>query len=776
MNLVAQELCRLRSENASRALHPAQINDRERTMQDHFFRSRGVGCCALALILLLLLQLPADATVFGNVRGIVHDPQHHPIGGARVTMQASDSAYKMDATTNPDGEFAFTAVPLGKYTVTVYAPGFTEEAQVFTVVSGSAPVLHYQLAVASTKEEVTVKAAPEDLNPDSPRRDLTISQKQIFEYAGVNSSTSMKMITDFVPGSYMVHNQLHVRGGHQVTWALDGVPIPNTNIASTVGPQFNPRDVSYMQAETGSYSAEYGDRIYGLFNVAPNSGFERNREAEFIGGFGNYNQTDDWLSFGDHTEKFAYYISGSGNSTEYGLEPPTTANLHNQAQGGGAFTSLLYNPNSKDQLRFTSGLRLDYYQVPNDPQMQADGIDDREREQDVFSTFTWAHAFSPSLMLTTSPFYHFNRGAYEGGPNDVPIATDNRASNYEGGQVTLTAINKRNNAQVGVYAFAQQDNHLFSVIANDGSGDEFTQRVFPGGNLEALFLDDQFKATSWLTLTGGIRLTHFAGGVNENAADPRMGAAIQLPKLHWVLRAAYSYFYQPPPLDTVSGPLLQFAAEEGFGFLPLKGERDIQQEYGITIPIHDWVLTETYFHTGAQNFFDHDALGNSNIFLPLTIQSARIKGWETTLRSPTLLKRYRAHLVYSNQTAQGFGGVTGGLTDFEPPADGFFFLDHDQRNTLSAGIEGSLPWRTFASLEFNYGSGFVNGDGPSHLPSNYTFDLSVGKSFGENTVVRLVSTNIGNSRYLLDNSNTFGGTHYADPRMIGFQIRYKFHY
>ncbi len=156
-------------------------------------------------------------------------------------------------------------------------------------------MLHYQLAVATKKEEVTVTASPEDLNPDSPRRDLMISQKQIFEYAGVNSSTSFKMITDFVPGSYMVHDQLHVRGGHQVTWAIDGVPIPNTNIASTVGPQFNPKDVSYMQAETGSYAAEYGDRIYGVFNVAPNSGFERNREAEFIGGYGNYNQTDDWL-------------------------------------------------------------------------------------------------------------------------------------------------------------------------------------------------------------------------------------------------------------------------------------------------------------------------------------------------------------------------------------------------------------------------------------------------------------------------------------------------
>ena len=42
--------------------------------------------------------------------------------------------------------------------------------------------------------------------------------------------------------------------------------------------------------------------------------------------------------------------------------------------------------------------------------------------------------------------------------------------------------------------------------------------------------------------------------------------------------------------------------------------------------------------------------------------------------------------------------------------------------------------------------------------------------------MRLVSTNIGNYTYQLDNSNTFGGSHYGDPRMIGVQVRYKFHY
>jgi hypothetical protein len=716
------------------------------------------------------------ATIFGSVRGIVHDPQHRPVAGAQVTLQSSGSAFKMAGTTNAEGIFEFAAVPLGQYAATVEANGFTQQAQSILVVADSAPVLHYQMVVASTSQQVNVVATAEEIDTDSPRRDLFMDQTQISRYAGVDASNSFKIITEFVPGSYMVHDQLHVRGGHQITWAIDGVPMPNTNIASNVGPQFNPKDVSYLQAETGSYAAEYGDRIYGVFNVAPKNGFERDKEAELIASYGSYNTTDNWLSFGDHTEKFAYYASFSGNSTQWALEPPVLENIHNDAMGGGAFSSLLYNPSEKDQLRFAGGVRLDYYQVPNDPDQTATGFNDREREQDIFATGTWVHTFNPSLLFIFSPFYHFNRAVYQGGPTNRPEAADNRGSNYEGGQTTLSWIYRRNNIRAGLYAFAQQDNSLFSIYSNDGTGTFFSQRVKPTGNLEALFVEDQFKTTSWLTLSGGLRYTHFSGQITENSTDPRIGAAIQIPKLNWVLRAAYSYFYQAPPLDTVSGNLIENTGCDDCAFLPLFGERDIQQEYGITIPLRGWSLSETYFHTSVKNFFDHDALENSNVFLPLTLQGAVIKGLETSLRSPLLIRHYRAHLVYSNQRTQGAGAVTGGLTNFTPPEAGNFFLDHDQRNTFSAGVEGDLPWRSFGSLSINYGSGFLSGDGPGHLPSYYTLDLSVGKNFGESFTVRFTGTNITNQRYMLDTSNTFGGSHFADARVLALQIRYRFHY
>ena len=120
--------------------------------------------------------------------------------------------------------------------------------------------------------------------------------------------------------------------------------------------------------------------------------------------------------------------------------------------------------------------------------------------------------------------------------------------------------------------------------------------------------------------------------------------------------------------------------------------------------------------------------------------------------------------------------MTGGLTDFSPPGTGLFFLDHDQRDTLSTGFTVNLPWHAWTSGNLSFGSGFLNGDGPDHLPSHTTFDLSLGKNFGERWSVQVSALNLANSRYLLDNSNTFGGTHYNYPREVFAQVKYRFHY
>ena len=734
---------------------------------------------AIITLLALLSCLPATASVFGTIKAIVHDPQHRPVQGAQVEAKSRTSDFKTSGTTNEEGMALLSNVPVGEYDVTIISHGFNGAQQSVTVSSGNVQEMHFALALAQRQETVEVSGAPEMVDPSSPVSQTLVSRGDIAETPGADRTNSMAMITDYVPGASMVHDQLHVRGGHQVTWEIDGVPVPNTNIATNVGPQFDPKDVDYMEVQRGSFSAEAGDRTYGVFNVVPRTGFERSRQGELVASYGSFNSTDDQLSFGDHNDRSAYYLSLNGNRTDHGLETPTSTNLHNQADGGGAFTSLILNATPTDQLRFVGSARTDFFQVPNDADLQAAGVRDREREKDIFGNLSWIHTFGPGVLLTVAPSYHFNRAAFEGqGAVDQRlVTTDNRASSYLGGQTSLSVVKGRHNASAGFYGFAQHDNTLFGLTGTNDAGapvDAHPARQKVSGNLEAVWIQDQYKASSWLSLTAGVRLTHFSGLVTETVSSPRLGAAIQIPHLGWIVRGAYSRYYQAPPLDTISADILSVSPDQGF--LPLRGERDEQHGIGLTIPVHGWTLDFDNFRTGAHNFFDHDALGNSNLFIPLTIQSVRIVGYEATVRSPKLFRKVDLHLAYSHQSVEGSGGITGGLTDFAPPEAGFFFLDHDQRHTLSTGFTTVLPHKSWLSGNVSAGSGFLDGDGPGHLPAYATLDLAVGHSFGENWSAKLTATNLTDNRYFIDRSNTFGGSHVSDPPMVSVQLRYKFHY
>jgi outer membrane receptor protein involved in Fe transport len=723
--------------------------------------------------MLLCAAVAAYATIFGNVRGIVHDPSHRPIQGARVELRSVAEEWTKTATTGAEGEFQFPAVPLGRYEVKVTRAGFDTAEEEIVVMSGSAPILHFQLGLPVLTQNVEVSETAGTVAPESSAATTLIERSQIQRTPGADRTNSLAMITDYVPGAYVTHDQLHIRGGHQVSWLVDGVPVPNTNIASNVGPQFDPKDADYIEVQRGGYSAEYGDRAYGVFNVIPRTGFERNNEAEVIASYGSFGQTNDQISIGSHTERLAYYVSLNGNRTDLGLETPTAAVIHDNGSGMGGFSTLVYNAGAADQLRLVTSLRRDDYEIPNTPEQEADGIRDNEHEADAFVNFSWVHTAGSGVLLTVSPFYHFNRADYIGGPNDVPFSPqEKRSSQYAGAQVTLSAVAGRHNARIGVYGFGQQDDALFGLSGPETS---LVAMERPSGNLEAVFLEDQYKLASWLTLSGGLRLTHFAGELSENAASPRAAAAIRIPRLNWVLHGFYGRFYQAPPLSTVSGPLLDLAAQEGFGFLPLRGERDEQRQFGLTAPVKGWTFDVENFRTRARNYFDHDVLGNSNVFFPLTIAGARINGWELTLHSPWLLRRGRVHLAYSRQRAEGEGAVSGGLTDFAPPG-GVFLLDHDQRHTLSTGFEVNLPRGAWASGNVYYGSGFADENGPAHLPGYTTVDLMMGKAVGERWSVSVTALNVANRRFLLDNSATFGGTHFADPRQVFVQVKYRFHY
>jgi hypothetical protein len=749
-----------------------------------------------------LLATAALAGIFGSVRGVIHDPQHRPVQGAMVMLKAKSSDWGQTETTDSNGEFQFTAVPVGDYSVAVANPGFEQASQDVTVISGTAPVVHFQLRVAGAQENVTVSATPTAVNPtDSATPVALVSRLDIQRTPGADRTNDLQMITDYVPAAYLAHDMLHMRGGHQVEWLVDGVPIPNTNIATNLGPQIDPKDVDYLEVQQGSYDADYGDRTYGMFDIVPRTGFERDSECDLVISVGNFYQTNDQVNCGGHTPRFAYYASLNGNRSNYGLQTPIPPVIHDAANGYGGFASLIFNPDPKNQFRLVGSLRQDYYQVPIDPDPNSTGnqvfpsygLRDGEREPDGYVTFSWVHTFNPNALLTVSPFYHYNSADYKGGANDYPVvSTVNQTANYGGMQAALSASFWRNDLQAGVYGFTQHQSKYFNNQFTNGSQNFPASSIGVTGGVAAEFINDKFKVMPWLTLIAGLRATQFNASISENATDPRFGVAVRVPRLNWVFRGFYGYYYQAPPLVTATGALLDLANSQNFTFAPLHGERDIEWQLGVMIPYHGWVLAADNYQTKATNWLDHNNIGESNLFWPITWDAALIQGWQLTLRSPNLWHRGQFHVAYSNQIARATSPVTGGLIcpipvtsacglDIPP---GYAPVDHDQRNTLNLGFNANLPWQSYASTNVYYGSGLTNGlygtpqaqyPGP-YLPSHTTFDLAVGKSFAERYTVSVTALNVANRRVQLDNSLTFGGFHWNSPREIYVELRYRFHY
>jgi hypothetical protein len=754
---------------------------------------------------------PAQATVFATLRGVVHDPQHHPVAGAAITLQAADSVFALRTTAGSDGEFTLPAAPIGVYRLTVAAPGFATVTEPITLASGTNPVAHIPLEVATATQSVTVEGLGGDLSAtDSATPTTLITRAEIDETPGAGRTIGMEMITDYVPGAYMTHDMLHMRGGHQTSWLVDGISIPNTKIASNVGPQIDPKDIDALETERGSYQAEVGDRTYGVFNVLPRNGFERNREGEFLLSGGNLDSGETQLSLGDHSAATAWYASFNGSRSNYGLATPIAAIYHDATNSQSGFLSVIRNQTPKDQLRLNAQYRQDYFQVPYDPNesdwlsqlYDSSGLRDAQTERDSFLIANWVHTFSPKALVSAAPFYHFNQADYDSLPADTPVSTTwHQTSNYAGGQVDGHLDAGPNSFSAGLYSFFQNENDLFGVIDNTIP----TNNVYgpdsksANAGLVEFYLADHLRLGRYVTLLGGERISIYRAWLDESAIYPRIGATVEIPHLHWVLRGFYGHFFQPAPILTVSSSVLNYASQQPTGenaFTPIPSERDEEHQFGLQIPYKGWLLDVDNVKNRVNNFLDHSNLGESNMYFPIAVDGALVRAWELTLRSPELARIGRFHLTYSNQIAEQRGNIIGGFTCSavnDPACDlgpDYTPVDHDQRQTLNTGFTAKLPAHSWFSTNVYYGSGFSNGSAGatdangnlispyqgSYLPVHTTFDVSGGHAIGERWRLSGSILNVTNHRDLEDTSLTIGGFHTNDPRLISAELRYRFRF
>jgi hypothetical protein len=102
----------------------------------------------------------------GRISGRLTDPQGKPVAGAKVHLLPTKMA---EALSDPDGNFVFTDVHPGDYTVSARAPGFNEAKKALHLSDGQALTANLQFSsVASRTDTVNVTADVKDLDVQSP--------------------------------------------------------------------------------------------------------------------------------------------------------------------------------------------------------------------------------------------------------------------------------------------------------------------------------------------------------------------------------------------------------------------------------------------------------------------------------------------------------------------------------------------------------------------------------------------------------------------------------
>ncbi len=105
----------------------------------------------LALSAALMAQAP------GSLKGQVIDPSGAAVPGATVTLTGPNGVVKVAQSDN-NGAYSVVGLPPGKYTVRVIAAGFDLfEGSIADLPSGRASTFDVKMAVASEKQEVTVR-------------------------------------------------------------------------------------------------------------------------------------------------------------------------------------------------------------------------------------------------------------------------------------------------------------------------------------------------------------------------------------------------------------------------------------------------------------------------------------------------------------------------------------------------------------------------------------------------------------------------------------------
>lgn len=257
----------------------------------------------LAALLIACLSLPVMAqTVSGTISGTVVDPSSLPVSGATVTLRNEDTGAQQTQTAGGTGDFVFTAVLPGRYSVIAKMKGFkTVEKQNLNITATERlSAGNLMLPVGEVTESVTVDAAgtPVQVNSDERSGLLTTSQMGTLMARGRDFLSLLRVLPGVVPSASGDVDAIGTRAaypnaqGMRISYpsvTIDGVSNNDLGSSQTTPTPINMDAVAEVKVLMNNYQAEYG-RTAGVLvqsvtksgtNQLHGSGYYYKRNEEF---------------------------------------------------------------------------------------------------------------------------------------------------------------------------------------------------------------------------------------------------------------------------------------------------------------------------------------------------------------------------------------------------------------------------------------------------------------------------------------------------------------
>lgn len=245
----------------------------------------------ITILLIFSAFIVHGQNITQTVRGKVIDQESKmPLIGASVILV--NSAPLKGTSTDLNGEFIITQVPVGRHSFKISSIGYEDNIlSEIEVISGKELVLNIfmlesltQLLEIIIKEEQT-KGEPVNEMATISSRSFTVEETQ--RYAGsINDPARMVQSFAGVATSDDSSNEIIVRGNSPrgVLWRVQGVEIPNPNHFGEEGSSGG--GISMLSANmlstsdffTGAFPAEYGNGYSAVFDLFLRKGNNQKRE------------------------------------------------------------------------------------------------------------------------------------------------------------------------------------------------------------------------------------------------------------------------------------------------------------------------------------------------------------------------------------------------------------------------------------------------------------------------------------------------------------------